>query len=78
MKSRDEVYRSNWAHWDRMQFLVPQMKPGSTADTIAHQDEDFDKNIQSREINDDNEEEVVLKAKCKVFLKNGRKKGSIT
>ena len=25
--SRDEVYRSTWGHWDRMQFFVPQLKP---------------------------------------------------
>ena len=45
-QSRDEVYRSTWAHWDRMEFLAPQLKPESTADTIALQDKDFDKNIQ--------------------------------
>ena len=32
-------------------------------DTIALQSKDFDKNLQSREINDDNEEEVAPKAK---------------
>ena len=68
-QSRDEVYKSAWAHWDRVQFLVPQSKPGSIADTIALQDKDFDKNIQSREINDDNEEEVAPKAKRKSFAK---------
>ena len=66
---RDEVYRSTWAHWNRMMFLVPQLKPGSTPDTIALQDKDFDKYIQSREINDHNEEEVSPKAKCKSFAK---------
>ena len=33
-QSRDKVYRSLWAHWDRMQFLVSQLKPGSTANTL--------------------------------------------
>ena len=68
-QSKDEAYRSTWAHWDRIQFLVPQVKPGSTADTIALQDKDFDKNMQSREINDDNEEEAAPKAKRKSFAK---------
>ena len=68
-QSRDKVYRSIWAHWDRMQFLVPQLKPGSTADTIGLQDIDFDKNIKSREINDDNKEAVAPKAKRKCFVK---------
>ena len=45
VQSRDEVYRSNWAHWNRMQFFAPQLKPGSTADTITLQDKDFDKYI---------------------------------
>ena len=45
------------------------MKPDSTADTIALQDKEFDKNIHSREINDDNEEEVAPKAKRKSFTK---------
>ena len=45
------------------------MKPGSNADTIALQDKDFDKNIQSREINDDNEDEVVPKVMRKSFAK---------
>ena len=45
------------------------MKSGSTADTIALQDKDFDKNIKSREINDDNKEEVAPKAKRKSFVK---------
>ena len=63
------MYRSTWAHWERMQFLVSQLKPGSNADTIALQDKDFDKNIQSREINDDNEEEVVPKVMRKSFAK---------
>ena len=45
------------------------MKPDSTADTIALQDKDFDKNIHSREINNDNEEEVAPKAKRKSFAK---------
>ena len=75
-KSRDEVYRSTWGHWDRMQFLVPQLKPGSTADTIALPDKDFDKNIQSREINDDNEQEVAPKAKYKSFAKKWKKERS--
>ena len=66
-ESRDEEYRSTWAHWEKMQFLVPQLKLGSTADTIALQDKDFDKKIQSREINNDNEEEVAPKAKRKSF-----------
>ena len=35
-------------------------------------------NIQSREINNDNEEEVAPKAKHKSSLKNGRKKDPIT
>ena len=77
-QSRDEVCKSTWGHWDRMQFLVQHLKPGSTADTIALQDEDFDKNIQSREISDDNEEEVSRKQSAKVSLKNGRKKDPIT
>ena len=51
-----------------------QLKPGSTADSIALQDKDFDKNIQSREINDDNEDEVYLKAKCKSFAKKAEER----
>ena len=70
-QSRDEVCRSNCPHWDRMQFLVRQLKQGSTTDTIALQDKDFDKNIQSREINNDNEEEVP-----KVSLKKWKKERS--
>ena len=62
------MYRSTWAHWDRMQFFVSQLNPGSTADTIALQDKDFDKNIQSRKINTDNEEAVAPKAKHKSFV----------
>ena len=50
-------------------FLVPQLKPGSTPDTIALQDKDFHKYIQSIEINNHNEEEVAPKAKCKSFAK---------
>ena len=72
-QSRDEVYRSTQAHLDRMQFIVPQLKPVSTADTIALQDKDFEKNIQSREVNDDNEEEVAPKAKRKSFAKKWKK-----
>ena len=53
---------------------MPQLKPGSNADTIALQDKDFDKNIQSREINDDNEDEVYLKAKCKSFAKKAEER----
>ena len=39
---KDEVHKSTWVHWDSMQFLVPQLKPKSTADTISLQDKDFD------------------------------------
>ena len=74
--SRDEVYWSTWDHWDRMQFLVPQLKLGSTADTIALQDKEFEKNVQSREINDDNEEEVAPKAKRKSFAEKRKKERS--
>ena len=56
-------------HGDRMQFLVPQLKPESTADTITLQDKDFHKNLQSRETKNDNEEEVAPKAKRKSFAK---------
>ena len=59
-----------------MQFLEPQLKPESTADTIALQDKDFDKNIHSREINNDNEEEVAPKAKRKSFAKKMEKERS--
>ena len=51
-QSRDELHKSSWAHWDRMQFLVPQMKSGSTKDTITPQDKVFEENTQSREISD--------------------------
>ena len=69
------MYRSTWAHWDKIQFLVPQLNPGGTANTIALQDKDFDRYIQSGEINDDNEEEVAPKAKRRNFadIMEGRK-----
>ena len=47
----------------------PQVYRYSTADTTAKKEKDFDKNIQSREINDDNEEKVSPKAKRKSFAK---------
>ena len=56
-------------HGDRMQFLVPQLKPESTADTITLQDKDFHKNLQSTETKNNNEEEVAPKAKRKSFAK---------
>ena len=61
------MYRSTWAHWDKIQFLVPQLNLGGTGNTIALQDKDFDRNIQSGEINEDNEEEVAPKAKHRNF-----------
>ena len=33
-QSTDDSYKSSWCHWERMQFLVPQMKSGTTGDTI--------------------------------------------
>ena len=52
------------------------MKRGSNAGTIALQDKDFDKNIQSREINDDNEEKLPRKQSAKVLLKKWKKERS--
>ena len=75
-QSRDEVYRSTWAHWDRMQFLVPQLKREEPQIRLH-----FNLKIvisASREMNDDNEVEVASKAKCKSFAKNERKEDPIT
>ena len=33
-QSTDDSYKSSWCHWEIMQFLVPQMKSGTTKDTI--------------------------------------------
>eukprot|EP00112_Aurelia_sp_Birch-Aquarium-sp1_P024659 Seg788.15 transcript_id=Seg788.15/GoldUCD/mRNA.D3Y31 product="hypothetical protein" protein_id=Seg788.15/GoldUCD/D3Y31 len=33
-QSADDLYKSNWAYWDRLQFLQPVMKPGKSRDTF--------------------------------------------
>lgn len=33
-QARSECYKSSWAYWDRLQFLVPVMQAGKSKDTL--------------------------------------------
>ena len=41
-QSADDLYKSNWAYWDRLQFLQPVMKPGKSRDTLDPRNDDLE------------------------------------
>ena len=64
-QATNELYKSSWVHWERLQFLVPQMQPSSTRDTISIPDS----NTPELYVESETEEDIQPKSK--------RKRGSI-
>ena len=48
-QSADELYQSTWAHFDRLKFLHPVVKPGKSKDTLDPYYEDSQREIIGNE-----------------------------
>ena len=67
-QSTDELYASSWIHYDRLSFLLPVIKSSKSRDTLKHNNEEENEEVEETRLFTPGLKKQSLKGRWNYYL----------